>query len=87
MREEDLRRQVAIANADGTGFRLVGPETVKPYMLGATWSPDGKTLLITELPDYEPLREKEREMWSVDVATGEYTKVQNPVATWQRQAP
>ncbi|HEU5204372.1 MAG TPA: hypothetical protein VFU17_08750 [Candidatus Limnocylindrales bacterium] len=87
MREKDLRRQVAIANADGTGFRLVGPETVKPYLLGATWSPDGRTLLITELPDYEPLREKEREMWSVDVATGEYTEVQNPVATWQRQAP
>jgi Tol biopolymer transport system component len=87
MREKDLRRQVGIANADGTGFRLVGPETVTPYALGPTWSPDGKTLLITEIPDFEPLREKQRKMWSVDVATGEYIEVQNPVATWQRNAP
>lgn len=87
MREKDLGRQVGIANADGSGFRLVGPETVNPNMLGVTWSPDGKTLLITEVPDFEPLRESKRKMWSVDVATGAVTEVQNPVATWQRLAP
>jgi Tol biopolymer transport system component len=87
MHEKDLRRQVGIANADGTGFRLVGPETFNPNMLGPTWSPDGKTLHITEVPDYEPAREKLRKMWTVDVATGEATEVTNPVGTWQRQAP
>jgi Tol biopolymer transport system component len=87
MRQKDLRRQVGIANADGTGFRLVGPETVTPYMLGPTWSPDGKTLVITEIPDFEPLRESQRKMWTVDVATGAYEEVQTPVATWQRLAP
>ena len=87
MREKDLRRQVGIANADGTGFRLVGPETIKPNMLGVTWSPDGKSLLITEVPDFEPLREIDRKMWSVDVATGEQTEVPNPVSSWQRTAP
>ena len=87
MREKDFRRQIGISNADGTGFRLVGPETATSNNLGATWSPDGKTLLITEFPDYEPAREKLRKMWSVDVATGETTEVQNPVASWQRNAP
>jgi Tol biopolymer transport system component len=85
--EKDFKRQIGIFNADGTGFRLVGPETSASNILGHTWAPDGKTLLITEIPDFEPLREKQRKMWSVDVATGEYTEVQNPVATWQRIAP
>jgi len=87
MREKDLRRQIGISDADGTGFRLVGPVTVTPNMLGVTWSPDGATLLITEVPDFEPLRESKRKMWTVDVATGEYDEVQTPVATWQRLAP
>ena len=87
MREKDLRRQVGIANADGTGLRLVGPVTINPNMLGVTWSPDGKTLLITEVPDFEPLREIDRKMWSVDVETGAHTEVPNPVASWQRLAP
>ena len=87
MHEKDLRRQVGIANADGTGYRLVGPETIVPNFLSATWSPDGTTLLITEMPDFEPIRELDRKMWSVDVATGEHTEVPNPVASWQRLAP
>lgn len=87
MREKDLRRQVGIANADGSAFRLVGPETITPNMLGVNWSPDGETLHITEAPEFEPLRESRRKMWSVDVASGEATEVQNPVATWQRLAP
>jgi hypothetical protein len=56
-------------------------------MLGVTWSPHGKTLVITEVPDIEPLREKQRKMWTVDVATGEYIEVQTPVRTWHREAP
>ena len=87
LHERDFRRQVGIFNADGTGLRLVGPETSAANILGYAWSPDGKTLLITEFPDFEPLREIDRKMWSVDVATGEYTEVQNPVASWQRLAP
>jgi TolB protein len=87
MREKDFKRQIGVANADGTDFRLVGPETKYSNILGAAWSPDGKTLLITEMPDYEPAREKLRKMWSLDVGTGEYTEVQNPVGTWQRNAP
>jgi Tol biopolymer transport system component len=85
--EKDFKRQVGIFNADGTGFRLIGPETSASNILGYTWSPDGKTLLITEFPDYEPAREALRKQWSVDVATGEQTEVTTPVASWQRLAP
>jgi Tol biopolymer transport system component len=87
MQEKDGKRQIGIFNADGTGYRLVGPETSASQILGATWSPDGKTLLITEFPDFEPAREELRKVWSVDVATGEQTEVPNPVSSWQRTAP
>ena len=87
MQEKDSTRQIGIFNADGTGYRLVGPETSASQILGAAWSPDGKTLLITEFPDFEPAREKLRKVWSVDVATGEQTEVQNPVGSWQRVTP
>jgi Tol biopolymer transport system component len=82
--DKDFKRQVAIANADGTGFRVVGPETTTSNILGYTWSPDGRTLLITQFPEAESLREAERQMWSVDVETGAEIEVQNPVASWQR---
>jgi Tol biopolymer transport system component len=85
--EKDFKRQIGIFNADGTGYRVVGPETSASQILSAAWSPDGKTLLITEFPDYEPAREKLRKVWSVDVATGERTEIQVPVASWQRLAP
>jgi len=81
-------RQVGIVNADGSGYQLVGPQTsASKNILGYNWSPDGKTLVITEFPDEEASREAERKIWSVDVATGEQTEIQNPVATWQRNAP
>ena len=32
-------------------------------------------------------REAERQMWSVDVATGAQTEIQTPVGSWQRLAP
>ena len=85
--EKDFKRQIGVFNADGTGFRVVGPETSTSQILSAAWSPDGKTLLITEFPDFEPAREKLRKVWSVDVETGAQTEVPNPVGTWQRQAP
>jgi TolB protein len=87
MREKDLKRQIGVANADGSSFRLVGPETIVPNFLTPTWSPDGKSLLITEMPDFEPIRELDRKMWAVDVATSEQTEIETPVATWQRLAP
>jgi Tol biopolymer transport system component len=87
MLDNDSRRQVAIANADGTGLRVVGPETTPANILGYTWSPDGKTLLITQFPEIESQREAERRMWSIDVATGQETEVQNPVGSWQRLEP
>ena len=87
LQEKDGKRQIGIFNADGTGYRLVGPETSASQILGASWSPDGKTLLITEVPDFEPLREIDRKIWSVDVETGAHTEVPNPVASWQRLAP
>jgi Tol biopolymer transport system component len=85
--EKDFRRQVGFANADGSGVRMVGPETSAGNILGHTWSPDGKTLLITQFPDAESQREAERTMWSIDVDTGEETQVQTPVGSWQRLAP
>ena len=87
MQEKDGKRQIGIFNADGTGYRLVGPETSASQILGAAWSPDGKTLLITEFPDFEPAREELRKVWSVDVETGAQTEVPNPVGSWQRTAP
>lgn len=85
--EKDFKRQVGIFNPDGADFRVIGPETSASNILGYTWSPDGKTLLITEFPDYEPAREALRKTWAVDVASGAQTEVQTPVTTWQRLAP
>ena len=61
LHEKDFTRQVGIFNADGSGYRLVGPETSTSNILSYTWSPDGKTLLITEFPDAESRREAERQ--------------------------
>lgn len=66
--------RVGIADADGSGIRLVGPAG---RVTDFSWSPDGRSLII----DVEP------EAWSVDVATGEQTKVGTPVESWQRLAP
>ena len=73
--EKDHKRQVGIFNADGTGLRVLGPETPTWNILGYAWSPDGKTLSITEFPDHEPDRERLRRMWAVDVATGAQTEI------------
>ena len=87
LQEIGSRRQVGIFNADGSGYRLLGPEVSSLRILDYAWSPDGRSLVITELPEQESRREAERKMWSVDVATGAQTEIQTPVATWQRLAP
>jgi Tol biopolymer transport system component len=87
LHEKDYKRQVGIFNADGSGYRLLGPAVSDLRILGYTWSPDGKTLVITEVPDQVARREAERKMWSVDVATGTQTEIETPVASWQRLAP
>ncbi len=86
LQEIGSRRQVGIFNADGSGYRLLGPEVSSLRILDYTWSPDGRSLVITELPEQESRREAERKMWSVDVATGAQTEIQTPVASWQRLA-
>jgi len=83
--------RVGIAEADGSGFRFVGPAdgvSSRWPRPDFTWSPDGRSLIIvtpTADPDsdIEPLVE----VWSVDVATGEQTEVGTPVESWQRLAP
>lgn len=85
--EKYSKRQVGIVNADGTGYHVVGPETWANNILSYAWSPDGKTLLITEFPESELIREANRRTWSVDLASGRQTEVETPVATWQRLAP
>jgi Tol biopolymer transport system component len=87
LHEKDYKRQVGIFNTDGSGYGLVGPAVSDLRILGYTWSPDGKTLVITEVPEAEARREVERKMWSVDVATGEQTEIQVPVGSWQRLGP
>ena len=85
--EKDFKRQIGNLQRRRNWFPRRGPETSTSQILGAGWSPDGKTLLITQFPETESLREAERKMWSVDVATGATTEVPNPVGSWQRLAP
>jgi Tol biopolymer transport system component len=85
--EKYSKRQVGIFKADGSDYRVVGPETWSSNILSYGWSPDGRTLLITEFPESELVREANRRTWSVDLATGRQTEVAIPVATWQRLAP
>jgi Tol biopolymer transport system component len=66
--------QVAIADADGSGLRLVADRTSLPDDADFAWSPDGRSLIVD--PGYV-----------LDVATGEQTKVGTPVESWQRLAP
>ena len=80
--EKEGVNQVAIANADGTGLRMVGPRTVDRNGLGYAWAPDGRTLLIAS-------RQGETTMWSIDAATGAATALQGPltrIPAWQRLA-
>jgi len=73
-------RQIAVAPADGSApARLVGPSTSAASGMGHAWSPDGRTLTITISPAVgEPA------FWSVDVASGAATQIENPGQVWQR---
>jgi len=81
--------RAGIANADGSSFRLVGPEVSVHRAIDLTWAPDGRSLVIFEhqidVPDV-PVGPSAN-VWSVDVATGEQTEVKTPVSSWQRLAP
>ena len=82
------RAEVVIADADGSGFRFVGPAGGRWHGVDFTWSPDGRSLIIGgQGRDPGDLKRLAREAWSVDVATGEQTKVGTPVESWQRLAP
>jgi Tol biopolymer transport system component len=81
--QRDEVYQIAIGLADGTAYRLVGPETADRNGLGYAWSPDGRTLLISS-------RRDDVSLWSVDVASGAATPVDGPadrIPAWQRLAP
>lgn len=91
--ERDGQRQIAIAEpVDGADVRPVGPTTpASTTGIGHTWSPDGRSVLITLQLQAEP-----RTFWIVDVATGTHEQVIDPGAedriwaglpTWQRLAP
>lgn len=81
--------RAGLVNADGSGYRLVGPEGSNHRALDIIWAPDGRSLVIFEHPlgvrgvPVGPMAN----VWSVDVATGEQTEVQTPVESWQRLAP
>lgn len=77
------RRQIAIAPADGSApARPVGPQTHGENGMTHMWSPDGRTVTISVLPSVD-----EPTFWSVDVATGQATELENPSQAWQRLAP
>jgi Tol biopolymer transport system component len=102
--EQSSSFRVAIANADGSGYRLVGPEVdgsrltgpdiapggVPKRAIDVIWAPDGRSLVMFEHPfagESDVPVGSSAKAWSVDVATGQQTEVQSPVATWQRLAP
>lgn len=85
----DSGHRAGIVNSDGSGYRVVGPEVYEQRAMDLTWAPDGRSLVIFEHPrnvQDVPVGPMAK-VWSVDVATGEQTEVQTPVASWQRLAP
>ena len=83
---DGLRAPVGIVQRGRFGLpaRLAGMSIRAP---GYTWSPDGRRWSSPSTLGMEITPDAERRMWSVDVATGEQTEVQTPVAAWQRLAP
>jgi TolB protein len=89
------REQVAVVHPDGSGYRVVWPDVpdfLNAGIVGFSWSPDGRSLVITKVdieedPEtMEIVRSTER-TWMLDVATSQQTEVHWPVQTWQRLAP
>jgi Tol biopolymer transport system component len=83
--EKDVRSHIGVVNADGTGYRIVGPELSDLAATNPTWSPDGRSLVVIE--DQRGPRTASEGAWLIDVATGAQTEVGMPVDSWQRLAP
>jgi Tol biopolymer transport system component len=79
----DADPRVGIFESDGSGYRVVGP-AVTGSLSAPAWSPDGRSLVITE---YSLEDDSERTTWSLDLATGEAIEVQTPVDSWLHVAP
>jgi Tol biopolymer transport system component len=78
----DAALRVALADAEGSGYRLVGPGMADDrWAVDLTWAPDGRSLVVfeREAPDAR--------VWSVDVMTGQQTEIRTAVESWQRFAP
>ncbi len=86
---KDAALRVGIADPDGSGYRLVGPEVYDQRSVDLTWAPDGQSLVVFEHP--VAVRDVPvgpyAKAWAVDVASGEQTEVQTPAQTWQRLEP
>lgn len=82
--ERDAQGRIGVVNADGSGYRIVGPDMWDLASINPIWSPDGRSLVVPE--DNRGPRTPSDGAWSIDVASGELTKVQTPVDSWQRLA-
>jgi Tol biopolymer transport system component len=96
-----LREQIGVVEPDGSGFRIVWPDVPHLVPSEATgwadqylaWSPDGRSLVFTEValtedsPVGGPPVISAGRTWTLDLATGQQTEVQTPVESWQRLAP
>jgi Tol biopolymer transport system component len=85
------REHIGVVNADGSGYRDVWPNvpnqvTTEDY----TWSPDGRSLVVSAQPETNSngeIVDPAQYAWTLDVATGELTKIEHPIGSWQRLAP
>jgi Tol biopolymer transport system component len=87
----DRQAQIGIVNADGSGYRTVWSNPPQGGAMGDyAWSPDGRSLVISEAPEVDEggqvLRPPSK-AWTLDVVTGEQAEVAHPVESWQRLAP
>jgi Tol biopolymer transport system component len=94
---KDSKSQIGIFNSDGSGYRIVVPDVIQFEgvdwrYVDWTWSPDGRSLVFSEVHGADPNDGRvdvypRGRAWSVDVASGQQTEVQTPVESWQRLAP
>lgn len=87
------REQIAVVDPAGSGFRIVWPDVTDLVNSdGYFWSPDGRSLVITEVvtkenPDSGQVVRRAERTWILEVATGEQTEIQTPVESWQHLTP